>query len=195
MAQHAPPPTAPRKAPPSWWWFAAPVLLMIAAGVVGVGAFVSTMHEISTRYGEVRADGEPHALSVPREDRAMLMIPTSVNRTSWDCRVTDDSGATLPTTDRGGNVSFANEASSWESLLTFDPGDAGDGPEVTVYVACRSADADTSQTVLLTKAPEVSAMVARVAVMILGPLALGGAAFVWFVVLVVLQVVRRSESS
>ena len=195
MAQHAPPPTAPRKAPPSWWWFAAPVLLTIAAVVVGVGAFVSTMHEVSTRYAEVRADGEPHAVSIPTEDRAMLMIPTSVNRSEWDCRVTDDRGAALPTTDRGGDVSFSNEASSWESLLTFDPADAGGGRDVTVYVACRVADGDSTRTVLLTKAPEVSALVARVAVMVLGPLALGGAAFVWFVVLVVLQVVRRSESS
>ena len=193
MATH----TAPArrtKPPPSGWWFLGPFVLMLLAGAVGVGGFLSTMHEVSTRYGEVLADGEPHSVSLPTGDRAMVMVPTSGNRDDWDCRVTDDQGLALSTTDKGGNVSFGNEASSWESLLTFDPADAGDGSTATVVVACRNVEGVSGRSVLVTKAPMASAVVARIAVMVLGPLVLGGAALTWLVLLVVLQVVRRTEA-
>ena len=195
MAPYVAPPPRPRKPPPSWWWFLGPVVLTVAAVAVGIGALLSTLDEVDERYAEVRVDGEPHAVTVPTGDRAMLMNPTSVNPDDLDCGVTDERGAPLSSTAQQGQVSFGSEAASWESLLTFDPADAGEGGSVTVYVACRVADGSTGvdgDTVLVAKAPEVAAIVARVAAMVLGPLALGGAAFAWTVVLVVLQVVRRT---
>ena len=90
-----------------------------------------------------------------------------------------------------GSFSFGTEASEWESQVAFDA-PAADTEEVTVEVACRASDS-RSETVLVTKAPDAGATVARVALMVLGPLLLGGIAFTWLVVLVVLQVVRRTE--
>ena len=192
MAPYVAPPPRPRKPPPSWWWFLGPVVLTVAAVAVGIGALLSTLDEVDERYAEVRADGEPHAVTVPTGDRAMLMNPTTVNPGDLDCRVTDESGGPLSSSAQRGQVSFGGEAASWESLLTFDPADAGEGGSVTVHVSCRAAEGVDDATVLVAKAPEVAAIVTRVAAMVLGPLALGGAAFAWTVVLVVLQVVRRT---
>ncbi len=194
MASHAPP-RPPAKAPPSWWWFLGPVLLMIAAVIVGAGAFVSLLHTADHRYGEVAADGEPHAVSLPTTHRAMLMVPTLGNKDDWTCRLTDAEGGPVPTSTGGGTVSFSSESAGWQSLLMFDPADVGSGTTVTVHVACRTSDVDVEGnggTVLLVRAPEVGALVVRIGLMVGGPLVLGGAAFVWLIALVVLQVVRRS---
>lgn len=194
MTYPAPPTRAARK-PPSWWWFLAPVVLTILAVIVGAGAFVSMLHTLDVRYGEVRADGEPHAISIPTKDRAMLMVSTRGNAGDWTCRVTDEEGRSLVTSAKPGNVSFSNEASSWQSLLTFDPSAAGSGDQATVYVSCRAATTTPADTVLLAKSPKGSAIVIRVLAMILGPLILGGAAFVSFIVLVILQVTRRTGAA
>jgi hypothetical protein len=118
----------------------------------------------------------------------------------WRCRVTNDEGRSLSTRENGGSFTFSNEDGSWQSLLTFDPADAatrtsGVPKAVTVYVACNRLGDGPGQTVRVVKAPEVAAVIARVAAMILGPLVLGGAAFVWLVVLVVLQVTRRTGAA
>jgi hypothetical protein len=184
--------------PPSWWWFLAPAVLTILAVIIGAGAIASLLHTNDARYGEVRADGEPHAISIPTKDRAMLMIPSLMSsRDAWTCKVTDSRGAALPTRT-GGTVSFSDESEGWQSLLTFDPADAGTGRTVTVYVACRTSDVDidgAAGNVLVIKEPRVGAIVARVLALILGPLILGGAAFIWFIVLVVLQVTRRTGAA
>ncbi len=197
MAPYAAPPQRPRKPPPSWWWFLGPAILTVAAIAVGVGGFLSTLHEVGGTYDEFRPDGEPHAVSVPTADRAMLMVPEGVDRLEWRCRVTDDEGRALSTRESGGSFSFSNDRGSWESLLTFDPADAATGTDevpasVTVVVECSRLGDGPGDTVRVTKAPQVAAIVGRVALTVLGPLALGGAAFAWMIVLVVLQVVRRT---
>ncbi|GAA1914377.1 hypothetical protein [Nocardioides marmoribigeumensis] len=200
MAYDAPPARAGRRTrPPSWWWFAAPVVLGVLAVVVGAGAFVSLLHTVDTRYGEVRPDGEPHAISVPTAHRVVVMVPTLGNTGDWTCRVTDSQGRAVTTSDPSGTFTLGGgEASGWQSLLTFDPADVdgvGDTSKVRVYVACRTSGVDidgNSGTVLVAKAPQSGTLVALVALMVLGPILLGGAALVWLVVLVVLQVVRRS---
>jgi hypothetical protein len=162
--------------------------------VVGAGAFLSLLHTADTRYGEVVPDGEPQPVSVPAGERAMVMIPTPANRDSWTCRVTDALGEPVPTS-AGGSVSFSNESAGWESLLTFETAASGRGREVTVHVACRTTDLNLegdAGNVLVIKAPRVGAIVAWVALVVLGPVLLGGLALVWTVILVVLQVVRRT---
>lgn len=193
MTSHAPSPTR-RKTPPSWWWLLGPALLMFAAVLVGGGAFVATLSEIDTRYGEVPADGEPHEVSVPAGQRALVMTSANVNRFEWECRVTDEQGTELQTDRPNGTVSLGSESASWESQLAFDAPAAAGGDEVTVDVACR-AEGETGHTVLVTKAPTAGAMVVRIGLMVLGPIVLGGIGFVWFVILLVLQVVRRSEAA
>jgi hypothetical protein len=74
----------------------------------------------------------------------------------------------------------------------------GDASRVRVYVACRTSDVDidgNTGTVLVAKAPHGGTLVAIVALMVLGPILLGGAALVWLVVLVVLHVVRRTGAA
>lgn len=166
---------------------------MFAAVVVGGGAFVATLAELDTRYGEVRADGEPHEVEVPAGQRVTVMTPSTVPHYGWECTVTDSRGADLGAETSYGKLSFGNESSDWESQVTFDAPRA-DTEQVTVDVACRNPDS-RADTVLVSKAPTTADMVSRIAMMILGPLVFGGIAFVWFVVLVILQVVRRSEAA
>jgi hypothetical protein len=98
----------------------------------------------------------------------------------------------VPTSTGNGSFSFTNESSSWESLLSFDPADAGQGRTATVHVACRTSGVTSGDTVLVVEAPRVGALFARVGLMVMGPLLLGGAGFVWLLVLIVLHVVRRT---
>jgi hypothetical protein len=192
MAFPAPPTSRRTKAPPSWWWFLGPVVLGALAMVVGAGAFLTLVGTVDTRYGEVRPDGEPHAVVVPTGQRVAVMVPADGNRTDWTCRVADSEGRPVPTTDPSGTLTLGGgESSSWESLATFALSDVDDAEEVTVYVACRTT-AETDGSVLVAKAPRGGVMVAIIAIMVLGPILLGGAAVLWLVVLTVLHVVRRT---
>ena len=176
-------PTTPSPAPkprPSAWWWTGPAVLVLASIVsvaLGVALFAQS---ISVPRTNVIADGRPHSVQVVDAHTYLIWVDDS---RPTDCSVWDASGSELPL--RSPQATW--EVNEWDSAFTFTA--RGD----RVEISCTSNGRVGAPHVLVGELPEIRGFAGGIVLGVLVPIALGGFAFVWAIILLVVTLTRPSR--
>jgi hypothetical protein len=158
--------------------------LILAAVAVAVGVFVWLFAGFLSTDATLRADGQPHQVSVGSDGERMLWLEDD----AIDCTITD-TATDEPVAIRrvGGSFERSDSNGELEGLWRFDPG-SGD-----LTVSCApspSADSGTAETVLIGPMPEIDSFVVGILVMVFVPGLLGLAGLVVLIVTGILWSLR-----
>ncbi|MCD4524775.1 hypothetical protein [Nocardioides sp. cx-173] len=188
MTQHLTPYGAPPAAPrtrPSAWWFAVGGALVLAAVGAGTALFVWTLSGFLETDATVRADGQPHRISVPTDQDRMLWFDDTV--TYPDCRVVDArTEEEIPLRSVSGDFRREVGSADWLGVHLVDPG-SGD-----LEVTCQGAH--EGAVVEIGPAPAVDSFVFGLLATVFVPLLLGGAGLVVLIVTGVLFAIGRPRT-
>lgn len=182
-AQGAPPPSRPTKPRPRGWWWLGPGLLLVGAVVSVVAAVAIIAGTLSQPRTEVPVDGSAYEVDTTVGSEYLLWSDDSVS--FLNCVVTDDAGDQIPVSSPNGSF----EVNEWEAVGQFT---ASSDP---VSLACTDDASVMASSVRVSVAPQGSDVLAGVVLMIVVPIILGGIAFVWGLVLLILTVTRPSRRS
>lgn len=172
----APPPSGyppgwqppPKKYRPSAWWFSLGIGLLVAAGLIFVGMMVWLLAGFLDTDAVVRADGEPHQVSVGTDGDRMLWLEEG-DETS--CQVIDrGTGEPVEIRTVGGDYQRNDSHGDLSGLYRFSPG-SGD-----LEVTCMGVSfhrADDAAVVLIGPMPEIDNFVIGILLAIAVPGLLG----------------------
>jgi hypothetical protein len=172
----------PSRRRPSGWWFVAGALLMLAGVAIGTLLIVQTVRAFTETDATIRADGQPHSVSVDADQDRMVWIHPGEPQT---CSIVDTATGEDVVLERPG-ASYTKSVGSgeWEGSRTFDPG-SGD-----LEVTCDASGGE----IQIGPAPEFGAFFGGLAAGILAAVLLGGAGFVLLIVIAVLYATGRPRN-
>ncbi|MGN0062950.1 MAG: hypothetical protein ACI379_01810 [Nocardioides sp.] len=180
-AQSYQPPSAPKKPRPSAWWWLGPALLLVGALVSVIVAVSLIADTVNLPRTEVPVDGSEY--EVTTTDGVSYLVWSDAAVSFLQCTVTDADGSAITLRSPSGEFTV-NE---WDAVGQFTA--RGEKALVT----CQDDAAVTASAVRVSESPEASGVVASVLLLIVVPLVLGGIAFVWGIVLLILTVSRPSR--
>lgn len=156
------PPPRPRRRRPSKWWFVVGTVLVVGAVAVGVSLFAWTLTNFITVDATVRADAQPHQITLEDDRERMLWGREAL---SPDCLIVDDqSGEEVVFSPISGSFTKSDSSGDWVGISRFDPG------SVHLTVTCTAAGGDAQ----IGRALQIGSFVGGIFATILIPLILGG---------------------
>lgn len=166
-----PPGPPPKKYRPSAWWFALGFGLLAGAGLFAVGMIIWLLAGFLDTDAIVRADAEPHQVSVGTDGDRMLWLEQG-DETS--CTIIDlESGDAIKIRTVGGSYQRSDSNGDLEGLYKFSPGSGNLEVTCTGLGFHRGSDAPV---VLIGPMPEIGSFVVGIlaAVVVPGILGLAG---------------------
>ena len=167
-------PPRPVRYRPSAGWFVGGIVLILLAVVAGIGIFVWLLAGFLSSDASLRADGDPHRVSVGTDGDRMLWYEDPDTR----CQVIDtESDAEVALRRMGGSFERSDPEGDLEGLYRFSPGSG----ELEVTCVSPFSDLGEPGLVLIGQVPEIDSIVLGVLLLIGVPGLLGLAGLVMLI--------------